>query len=249
LAKAINDAPAALDRLLSERNPRLPIQLNTQNDWSEGERNVPVKFLHDAPGKKYSETGTYNEIIELLKSADDNIVIENPYLIPSREMMKVFKMLTDPNRPSLDANRPPHAVKIRILTNSLKAGASGMLAQAGYESIKKELLDMHIDIWETKDRFIHAKSFAIDDKISIVGSFNTDIRSQKLNTEVALAIFDPEINQELRTSMESHLTESYELDPYGYPMDDRQRYPQTSRKLVGELRLFKLFLPFYKSAL
>ena len=45
---------------------------------------------------------------------------------------------------------------------------------------------------------MHTKSILIDDRLSLIGSFNWDMRSVYLNTETVLAIDSEEINEALK---------------------------------------------------
>ena len=251
LAQDISEAPGALDAMVENPPKEIPVKFFTNKDWAAGERDVPVRYLHDMPGAEDNTHGVYGDVVALMKTADDSITIETPFLVPSSDMMEVLKSLTNPNRPSLDPARPPHAVKVRILTNSLmSAGPQGIMAQTGYESIKQQLLDMKIDLWETKSTFIHAKSFVIDGKTAIIGSFNMDVRSQRLNSEVALVIFDEQVAKDLSASMESHLLESYQLDRIGFPMTDDHRFPNVKQGVVTKMRIFQaLLIPFLRDQL
>jgi phosphatidylserine/phosphatidylglycerophosphate/cardiolipin synthase-like enzyme len=49
---------------------------------------------------------------------------------------------------------------------------------------------------------MHGKSMVIDEKIAFIGSFNLDPRSEALNTEIGLLIFDEDIAKELRANIE-----------------------------------------------
>lgn len=60
-------------------------------------------------------------------------------------------------------------------------------------------------MWEYEGGYsYHGKSILIDDDISIVGSFNIDMRSAYLDTELMLVIDSREINQMLETAMDSY---------------------------------------------
>ena len=50
----------------------------------------------------------------------------------------------------------------------------------------------------------HGKSVLIDDNISVIGSFNIDMRSAYLDTELMLVIDSKDINRELNQSMEGY---------------------------------------------
>ena len=52
----------------------------------------------------------------------------------------------------------------------------------------------------------HGKSVLIDDNISIIGSFNMDMRSAYLDTELMLVVDSKDINKSLLKSMEKYET-------------------------------------------
>lgn len=56
-----------------------------------------------------------------------------------------------------------------------------------------ELLEAGVRIFETPDRFVHAKMFAVDGRLATVGSANLDERSQRLNFEVNAFVYGPEL--------------------------------------------------------
>ena len=60
--------------------------------------------------------------------------------------------------------------------------------------------------------FIHAKTMTIDDKISLVGSFNTDIRSFYINYEASALIYDMELATNLNKMFEEDLSNCIKLD-------------------------------------
>ena len=54
---------------------------------------------------------------------------------------------------------------------------------------------------------VHAKTFAIDNKILFIGSFNFDPRSALLNCEMGFIIQSPELATELTKNMDSRVRE------------------------------------------
>ncbi|MDH3787974.1 MAG: phospholipase D-like domain-containing protein [Xanthomonadales bacterium] len=60
-----------------------------------------------------------------------------------------------------------------------------------------ELLDAGVKILRQPPPFAHSKCIMIDDDYSLVGSSNLDPRSLRLNFELGVEVFEPELNEEL----------------------------------------------------
>jgi putative cardiolipin synthase len=91
-----------------------------------------------------------------------------------------------------------------MITNSINSNDE-LLVQLGYETAKRKLLQLGVDLWEFNGPdTLHAKSAVLDDKIALIGSFNIDPRSQHLNTETAVAIRDSTTARQLRNNIEAH---------------------------------------------
>ncbi len=65
------------------------------------------------------------------------------------------------------------------------------------------------------DRSMHSKTILVDDRISIVGSYNLDMRSTYLDTEMMLGIESAAFNAQLRTQTEQRQAESRCVLPDG----------------------------------
>ncbi|MBC7541694.1 MAG: cardiolipin synthase [Candidatus Sericytochromatia bacterium] len=76
-----------------------------------------------------------------------------------------------------------------------------------------DLLAAGIRIFEYDGAILHAKSVLIDDKLSVVGSANLDIRSLQLNFEANCIINSQAINASLAALFEKDLVRSVEIRP------------------------------------
>jgi putative cardiolipin synthase len=170
------------------------VKLNTGNNWGARARNVPpIDFLHDPVGKKDVEFGIAQSLRQNLRRTRHSVVIETPYLVPTKELFADL------------AELKKRGVKnIEMITNSI-ASNDELLVQLGYETSKKKLLQLGVDLWEFNGPdTLHAKSAVLDDKLALIGSFNIDPRSQHLNTETAVAIRDSKTARQLRNNIEAH---------------------------------------------
>jgi cardiolipin synthase C len=181
---------AAREKLRAEKAPRM----DTGTDWSAKAQVVkPVEFLHDPVGKKNVEFGIAQALRLKLQQTRTSVLIETPYLVPTKELMD-----------DLGELRKRGVKKIEMITNS-SASNDDLLVSIGYEAAKRKLLRLGVDLWEYKGpNTIHAKSAVLDDKLALIGSFNMDPRSQHLNTETAVAIPDEVTAQQLRRNINVH---------------------------------------------
>ena len=72
---------------------------------------------------------------------------------------------------------------------------------------------------------LHAKTFAVDGKQLFVGSFNFDPRSAVLNTELGVVIKQPEMAQQVSTTLDQHLPRM----AYKVQLDERKNLTWTSQ--------------------
>lgn len=137
------------------------------------------------------------QLIAAAESAEQELLLLTPYLIPSDHVMDTFE--------SLNARD----VDLRILTNSMDTN-NHTSAHAAYSRHREAILDAGADLHEFRadavdrkryeaegyraDRFtMHAKLVMIDRRQVFVGTFNTDPRSMFINTEIGLLIDSPEL--------------------------------------------------------
>ena len=237
--EAICIAGYLLDRAKADAECCGLVEFNTAADWSSVALEAEcVRFLHDDPcGKKTKCPGIADDMLELLQNARCSIVLETPYCVLSRRMKRIL------------ASAVARGVHVRILTNSLGTN-NHHSAQAGYENDKRWFLRHGIDLWElTGCDHLHAKAAVIDGCIAVIGSYNFDMLSEKRNSEVAVAIYDPAVAAELSASIGVHLQSSYRIGRNARPVGYRSKYPGVDRKLVKELRRKRLIAPAIRSSL
>lgn len=142
------------------------------------------------------------DLLNLMGQGKD-IEVQTPYMILSTKMHRQFSELNQGR-------------DMKIITNAPETGANPM-GCAELLNRKKHLLKTGFELFEyAADRSSHVKTVVIDDHLSLVGSFNFDMRSAYLDTETMLLIDSPEINASLRetnnkykaTSRSSSLTKT-----------------------------------------
>jgi len=169
-------------------------------------RKVVARFLQSRP--RFSETYIAQAYLHLVRSANKRVVIVNAYFVPPREVIDALK----------DAAR--RGVHVQIVTNSPETNDIGPVATIS-RHLYGELLDVnrekqtqkHVDkgrgleVWEwrgaeLKEGTLHAKMALFDDDTALVGSFNLDPRSARLNSETAVVFEDRAVTAELYRNFE-----------------------------------------------
>ena len=139
------------------------------------------------------------QLLDIADSAEHEILVVTPYLIPTTRLFKVAEQL--------------HArgVKLQALTNSLQTN-DVVIAQSAYGKYRRRLLQTGIELFEIRgdaafnsediaEEFsLHQKYILIDDRYVILGSVNLDPRSLLLNTELGLFLESPLLVQALKAS-------------------------------------------------
>lgn len=140
---------------------------------------------------------------KLLLEANESVVLQSPYIILDHNLKE---FLNDLGEKQIDA---------AILTNSI-ASSPNPIACTAYFGGRKTILNTGIHLWEYQgENSIHAKTYLIDDRMAIVGSFNMDPRSAYLDTEMMLAIDSVEFTRHLKQVQNQYLQQSLEIGSNG----------------------------------
>lgn len=163
---------------------------------------VPAQLVADEPSKTLGKAEASDLLVTRLREVsgptERELDVVSPYFVPGKEGTRLL------------SEYPKRGVELRILTNSLAATDVGAV-HAGYAKRRKDLLRSGVRLYELKPdaasagggkegsgrieifkgtsaASLHAKSMAADRQRVFVGSFNLDMRSLTLNTEMGLVI-------------------------------------------------------------
>lgn len=124
-------------------------------------------------------------IREILTDAKEKVILQSPYIV-----------LSDNIKTALD-DFGKTGKQYEILTNSMQSSPN-LPAYSLYLSDKKDILESGAKIFEFQDNnAIHAKTYIVDNRMSVIGSFNMDPRSEYIDTEIMLAIDSEEFTNYL----------------------------------------------------
>ena len=173
----------------------------------------PDKLSRDAD-KAYADSLAYKALMKIW-SAEHDVTITSPYLIPGPMGIEAFKALGE------------RKVKVTVLTNSL-AATDEPLVHTGYTRYRDRLLDAGVDLYElspsrtqrnkrlgmfgSSSGRLHAKTAVVDGTKSFIGSMNLDPRSRTQNTELGVVVDSPQLAKEmLRVVKISKLQSAYRV--------------------------------------
>jgi len=126
-------------------------------------------------------------IMGAISSARRRVWIMTPYFLPERQMMGCLQAAA------------LSGVDVQVM---IPEKNNWPLVQWALQHNMMELLHAGLKIFQRPPPFAHSKCIVIDDDYALVGSSNLDSRSLRLNFELGIEVFDPELNRELSTHFE-----------------------------------------------
>jgi len=239
---------------------------------------APALLMVDKPGKigpgdDEVDAGDtlVDGLLHLMDQARQEVLIISPYFVPGAAMMEQFGRMR------------ARGVRIRVLTNSL-ASNDAPAAHAGYARYRRDLVALGIELHEMRAvqegtvggmgstagfgtgraggsmigdssrASLHSKAVIIDNRLAVIGSMNLDLRSQLMNSEVALLIRSAAVSQEATRQVDATIAQgAYRLElekgqlawraPPGAAFKDTRSEPEASTRLRLLVRLIAPFAP------
>lgn len=147
------------------------------------------------------------QVFDLIKEARESVFIESPYFIMDKDM-----------RESIE-NALARNIDLKVLTNGLYASDAIYVGSRLYDAVRT-WLKLGLDLFLVKGSIFkeypvfnsifkkvrwgtHAKTIIVDEKTSVVGTYNIDPRSNNYNMEHALVCRDNfEVAQAIKDSVQ-----------------------------------------------
>jgi putative cardiolipin synthase len=222
-------------RAVLDRTGKLPIHYKTDPKVVQtvaalearqpalGFRGATCRFVQNRPRLK--ETYIQQAYVKLIERATSEVLIANAYFVPTPS---VFTALTDAAK---------RCVSVRLVSNSPQTNDLPEISLVGrgyYEALlavneSPEVgacsnPEAGLRIWEwvgqapeeteRRQGTMHSKFAVFDAQRSLVGSYNLDPRSERLNSETAVVFLQPELAGQLRRKyLEEDLRYSREITP------------------------------------
>ncbi len=144
-----------------------------------------ITLLSNPVQPERKEPQLWAELVSLMSDGED-VMIYTPYVIASDSMLADLERICRSNR------------RTTVMLNDVANGANPW-GCVDYLNNKEALLSTGIAIGQyTGANSLHAKNILVDDRICVIGSFNFDMRSAYLDTELMLVIDSRELNAQLR---------------------------------------------------
>lgn len=148
-----------------------------------------VKLVTNPTEIYAKEPVVFYTMTELMKRAEKRIDLHTPYIVCNDYMYDKLTEVADEVQNS------------KIIINSVENG-DNIVASSDYLWSKPSVVAMGFDLYEYDGgTSTHGKSIVIDDDIAVVGSYNFDLRSTYMDTEMMLVVKSKGLAGELQSYM------------------------------------------------
>lgn len=153
-----------------------------------------VKILDRTSAVGTAQDNIGSPLAKMVQGAKERIVIENPYIVMTDDLIATLKEAGE------------RGVEIWLGTNS-PSSTDSAVTQAfflqDWPNLLAEIPNLRIYV-ATGDRKLHAKVATADDQVSLVSSYNLDLLSTTINSEVGALVWSKDFAAE---TMDSILTD------------------------------------------
>ncbi|MDO5409714.1 MAG: phospholipase D family protein [Lachnospiraceae bacterium] len=138
------------------------------------------------------EPVVFYEMTQLMMEAEKEVSFHTPYIICDDWMLERLSEVCS------------QTDRVEMMTNSA-ANNGNPFGAMDYQNHKEKILKTGVSILEYDGGIsYHGKCFTIDERLSGIGSFNWDMRSAYLDTELMLVIDSRELNKDLKNEMDAY---------------------------------------------
>lgn len=136
---------------------------------------IPMQVVASGADSRWDEVK--NGFLKIINHAEDYIYIQTPYFIPDESILDSIRVaaLSGIDVRIMIPNKPDHP----------------FVYWSTYSYVG-ELMEAGVKIYIYENGFLHAKTIAVDDQMTTIGTTNVDVRSMSLNFEVNTFIYDRE---------------------------------------------------------
>lgn len=195
-------------------------------NYSYEEHTVPVKKVSLISG----ETGIYGKkpfvwdtLKQLMEHAEEKVVLHTPYAVLDTQMERGMQEIAE------------KVGDFSMVLNSVENG-DNVVASSDYLLHKKEIIQTGVQVYEFDGGdSSHGKSVLIDEDMAVIGSYNLDMRSTYMDTELMLAVHGEEFAAELKAHMDTFQEKCRKVldeNDYEVPEDVKVRELPWKKKVI-----------------
>jgi cardiolipin synthase len=178
-----------------------------------------IQVIPSGPGE--TDDGLLQMLLAIIHAAREELVLTTPYFVPDESLLRALR------------GAAGRGVRVEMI---VPAKVDSLMTRYASASYYDELIDAGVRIHQYRGGLLHTKSITADQRISMFGTVNLDMRSIWLNYEVALFVYGAEYGQALRALQQSYLGDSQRLDSSAWaarPMS--QRFLENVFRLVSPI--------------
>lgn len=156
-------------------------------------------------------------LLQGIFDAKHSITITSPYFVPSHKVAEALQIVAW------------RGVNVKII---LPAKNDSTMVEWASRTFFDDLLNAGVEIYQFEGGLLHTKSVLIDNRLSMVGTVNMDIRSFSLNFELMLLVEDESFATEVQNLQSEYLSKCQILDKNTWLIRP------TYRKIIEKLFFF-----------
>ncbi len=161
-----------------------------------------ITLVSNPTGIYGKEPVVFYTLTELMKQGSRDVAIHTPYAVFNQYMYDTMSQVNS-------------QIPVHMMINSVENG-DNFFASSDYLRHRQNMADTGVSILEYDGgTSYHGKSVVIDRELAIVGSYNFDLRSTYMDTELMLVIQSPQLAGELDSLMASYEQDCRLLLPDG----------------------------------
>lgn len=211
-------------QLLQKKYPEAFWQINWMQETMEVES---MQLLSNPVEARHKEPKLWDGLSRFMNKGQ-RIFINTPYFICDERMYEELSWLCRNGK------------QVQMMTNGVENGAN-LAGCVDYLNERPRILKMGMEVYEYHGgQSVHRKTVLIDNDISIVGSFNFDMRSTYHDTELMLVIRSKELNRQLREVVAKDMEVSNHIMPDGtQKQGERYQKARISRRRKATYHLLR----------
>ncbi len=194
-------------------------------DYSYEEITVPtdkVSLVCNPIHISGKEPTVWYSLQQLMEHAKEKVIIHTPYAVLSEDMYEGMTAIGQQD------------ISFEMLLNSVENG-DNFFGSSDYVKNKQKVIETGVQIYEYDGgHSYHGKSILIDDTISIIGSYNLDLRSTYVDTELMLVVDSKQLNEQLQENFDVIKNDARKVV-------DKDTYEVPEHIVVAEVPIWKRF--------